>query len=279
MAEQSSTAREPAGGEPAGGEPAGLRSSVVWRAVTLLELVSHTGEGVGVRDAARQTGIDRSAVSRIFGQLEQLGCVQQERERGVYAAGPRLFALAAALRGRDSLWNAAQPMLEALAAEHGETCYLTVRQGDSVVFREKVDCQHTIRYVVELGKAFPLASGAAGTAILSGLPPEEARAILDAGFERYTENSFPDTQTYLAVLAQDRERGYSVSKGRWVRNGAGVASPYFTAEGRCAGALTLSCPAYRLEAMDVEAVGRSVLRASRELSRRLGHVGDWGPGD
>jgi DNA-binding IclR family transcriptional regulator len=257
--------------------PAELRSSVVWRAMTLLELLSRTGEGVGVRDAARQTGIDRSAVSRILGQLEQMGCVQQERERGVYAAGPRLFAIAAALRGRDSLWMAAQPILEALAAEHGETCYLTVREGDSVVFREKVDCDHTIRYVVELGKAFPLASGAAGTAILAGLPVEEARAVLEGGIEPFTDASITGVEDYLAQLEVDRAQGYSVSRGRWVANGAGVASPWFAADGRCGGALTLSCPAFRLEAMEVDAVGRSVLRAARALSDRLGHVGSWGP--
>ena len=255
---------------------ANLQSSMVWRALTLLELLSQRSEGIGVRDAARHTGIDRSAVSRILGQLEQLGCVQQEGERSVYTIGPRLFTIAAAVRGHDSLWTAAEPILRRLVDKHGETCYLVVRQGESAVFREKVDCDQPIRYVVELGRAFPLTTGAAGTAILAGLPPEHAEAILDRGFEQYTEQSFTDRDRYLAQLAEDRKQGYSVSMGRWVKNGAGVGAPYRTADGSCAGALTLSCPAYRLEPGLIPQIGASIREASRELSRRLGYLGPWG---
>lgn len=246
-----------------------LHSSVVWRAVTLLELLTHE-ESIGVREAARRTGIDRSAVSRLLAQFEQLGYVEQAGDRGVYTVGPKLFSIAAALRARDSLWRAAEPILRNLVARHDETVYLAVRTGRSVVFRNKVDCQQTIRYVVELGKAFPLTSGAAGTAILSGLPAVEVEEILAEGYERYTDTSFTDDATYRRQLAVDREQGYSVSIGRWVRNGAGVAAPFFDARGDCAGALTLSCPADRLEPATIPSIGRSMHDAAIELSRRLG---------
>ena len=54
-------------------------------------------DGIGVREAARRTGIDRSAVSRILTQFEEMGYIEQERERGLYRAGPQLFSLVAAL--------------------------------------------------------------------------------------------------------------------------------------------------------------------------------------
>lgn len=261
----------------AGGTP--VQSTVVWRAVTLLELLANDGEGIGVREAARRTGIDRSAVSRLLAQFEQLGCVEQVGERGVYTVGPRLFSMAAALRGRDSLWNAAEPIVRALVARNGETCYLAVRQGDRIVFREKVDSQHTIRYVIELGKSFPLTTGAAGTAILSALLPQEAEDVLAQGWEHYTDASFTDAESYRKQLERDRELGFSVSAGRWVRNGAGVASPFFDFSGACVGALTISGPADRLEPSVVPQMGRSVRQASRELSHRLGYQGRWGPAE
>ncbi len=256
-----------------------ITSSVTYRAVTLLELVGGREGGVGVREAARATGIDRSAVSRLLTQLEELGCVEQAAERGVYTIGPRLFSLAAAVRSKDSLWNAARPILAPVVAQHNETCYLTVRQGSSVVFREKVEAQQTIRYVVELGTFFDLATGAAGRAILSALPPEESDAILGRGLVRHTSASTTNPTAYRTMLQQDRDRGYTVSIGQWVANGAGVASPYFDAGGRCVGALTLSCPADRLPTALVPEVGRSIRAASRTLSHRLGYRGTWGPAD
>ena len=116
-------------------------------------------------------------------------------------------------------------------------------------------------------------------AILSALPSAEVDAVLAEGLQSYTSASFTDEAAYRRQLAADRQQGYSVSIGRWVRNGAGVASPFFNASGECAGALTLSCPADRLEPHLVPEIGRSVRQASRELSRRLGFLGTWGPVD
>jgi DNA-binding IclR family transcriptional regulator len=252
----------------------GQKSGVLGRAITLLEVVSAHADGIGVREAARQTGIDRSAVSRILTQFEELGYVQQERERGVYAPGPSLFGLVAALSERDSLWKAAEPFLKSLVGRFNETCYIAARVGDELVFRGKVDCEHRIRYVIELGKPFPLVSGAAGTAILSGLAEEESDRILAGDLPPYTPQSITDREEYREQLRADRELGYTYSPGRWVRGGAGIAAPYFDASGRCAGAITLSCPADRLEFLQVEEVGQAVREAAAGLSRRLGFIAE-----
>jgi IclR family acetate operon transcriptional repressor len=249
------------------------RPGVLDRAVVLLELVAANEAGIGVREAARQTGVDRSAVSRILAQLEEIGWVEQAGERGVYTAGPRLFSLVAVLRDRDSLWNAARPILQEIVDVYNETCYLAVREHHRLVFREKIDCDQPIRYVLELGKPFRLTTGAAGTAILSGMPTSEVELVFAEGLERSTPNSITDVAEYRETLERDRRLGYSVSRGRWVRNGAGVAAPFFDATGSCAGAVTLSLPADRLELLPVEKVGRAVRDAAHQLSRRLGYVG------
>ena len=258
------------------GRTSALASSVVWRAGTLLELLSHSDAGVGVREAARLTGIDRSAVSRLLTQLEEIGWVAQERDRGLYTVGPRLFAVGAAVRARDTLWNAAEPILERLVDRHGETCYLTVRHDHQVVFREKVDCSHRIRYVVELGASFDLTTGAAGRAILSGMADADVEEVLAAGLLSHTPRSITDADVYRRQIAEDRRLGYSVSVRRWIEDGAGVASPFFDAAGDCVGALTLSCPADRLPDRLIPEIGRSMLDAGRELSARLGSSVRWG---
>jgi DNA-binding IclR family transcriptional regulator len=248
------------------------RSGVLDRAVALLELVAANEEGIGVREAARRSGIDRSAVSRILTQLELLGWVEQTKHGGTYSAGSRLFSLVAVLRDRDSLWNAAKPILQELVDLYNETCYLAVREHHRLVFRDKIDCDQTIRYVLELGKPFRLTTGAAGTAILSGMPTSEVELVFAEGLERHAPNSITDVGEYRDVLERDRRLGYSVSRGRWVQNGAGVAAPFFDASGSCAGALTLSCPADRLDLLPVEKVGQMIHEAGQRLSRRLGYL-------
>jgi DNA-binding IclR family transcriptional regulator len=251
---------------------AGQKSGVLTRALTLLETVAMHADGIGVREAARQTAIDRSAVSRILAQFEELGYVEQGGSRGVYVAGPGLFALVAVLSERDSLWKAAEPFLMNLVARFNETCYVAARVGDSLVFRGKVDCEHRIRYVIEMGKPFPLVGGAAATAILSGMPEQESDAILSGELPAYTPASITDPDEYRAQLRADRALGYTYSPGRWVRGGAGISAPYFDASARVAGAIALSCPADRLEDLRVHEVGLAVAEACRGLSRRLGYI-------
>jgi DNA-binding IclR family transcriptional regulator len=251
--------------------------SIAYRVATLLELVGRREGGIGVREAERATGIDRSAVSRIFGQLERLGWVEQADDRGTYTAGPAMFAVAAAVRQRDSLWRAAGPLLQALTGRFNETTYLAVRRGHRVIFQDKVECSQPIRYVIELNEPFPLTTGAAGRSILSALPRGEAGEVIANGLTAYTPMSITDPGQYRVQLDQDARLGYAYSQSGWVARGASVGSPFFDASGTCTGAITLSAPADRLTPEAVRDIGPAVRDAARQLSRRLGYSGDpWG---
>lgn len=248
------------------------KSGMLLRAITLLELVATHADGIGVREAARRTGIDRSAVSRILTHFEEIGYVEQERERGLYAAGPRLFSIVAALAERDSLSRAAEPLLKGLVEQFNETCYAVARVDDTLVYRAKVDCDNMIRYVIELGKAIPLVSGASGMAILSGLTPDELDHVLSQPVVAHTDQSLTDPAAIRAQVAEDIKLGYSFSPGRWVPNGGGVAAPFYDASGRCAGAITLSSPLDRLTKMSIPDIGAAVNHAARKMSERLGLI-------
>lgn len=251
---------------------AAQKSGMLVRAITLLELVATHADGIGVREAARRTGIDRSAVSRILTHFEEIGYVDQERERGVYAAGPRLFSIVAALSARDSLAKAAEPLLKELVAQFNETCYAVARVGDTLVFRAKVDCDNTIRYVIDMGKAYPLVSGASGMAILSGMTEDDRERVIAQPLIAHTEDSLLDADSVRAQIEEDIRLGYSYSPGRWVPNGGGVAAPFFDSSGRCAGAITLSSPMDRLAKMSIPEIGVAVKAASARMSERLGNL-------
>lgn len=255
-----------------GSVDSGKKSGMLSRAIILLELVVTQVDGIGVREAARRTGIDRSAVSRILTHFEELGYVDQKGEGGVYAAGPRLYSIVAALSARDSIAKAAEPLLRELVRRFNETCYAVALVDDTLVFRAKVDCDNTIRYVIEMGKAFPLVSGASGMAILSALPMADRDRILSQPVTQHTKVSITDPDALRAQLDEDNRLGYSYSPGRWVPNGGGVAAPFFDATGRCAGAVTLSSPMDRLAMLSVPEIGAAVRDVADRLSGRLGYT-------
>src|SRR5690242_3798064 len=71
------------------------RHSAVAKLTVLLNALAAAPGGVSVREVARETGIDKSAVSRLFDQLKSEGFVEREPLSGRFRVGPALFALAA----------------------------------------------------------------------------------------------------------------------------------------------------------------------------------------
>lgn len=250
------------------------RASAAEKVVRLLELLAISPEGIGVREVSRDTGLDKSAVSRFLDQLTQLDVATQAKATGRYHAGPRLFALGATVHARDSLWQAAEPILQSLVSRFNETCYLAVREGDYVVFRDKVDCDHHVRYVIDAGERSPLHAGAGGRAVLAGMPAEDCeRTIARTNLTRLTPNTIVDRAELLRQIAEDHSRGYSVSMGERVPEGSAVAAPFHQPDGSCGGAVVFTCPVVRFDARRLPEVADAVLGAGRSLSSRLGFHG------
>lgn len=249
-------------------EPSRLAS----RIVTVIEAVVDAGEPVGPRGLARAVDIDRSAVSRILQQLAALDVL--ERRDGGYVPGHRLFTLGRVLGALDTLPNAVQPILEDLVASFDETCYLCTLRGNSAVFLYEVQSSRPLRLVAELGKAVPIHAGAAGRAILAGLPPGDAKQLLGSGpLPAITANTIRSTRRLLAMAAEDRQRGYTVSREERVDGGAAVAAPFFDHTGQCQGSVVFTAPLTRFDPAGADAVGPAVAAAAAELSERLGYSG------
>jgi DNA-binding IclR family transcriptional regulator len=248
------------------------RHSTVAKVVTLLEAMAAREEGISVRELGREAGIDKSAISRLFEQLVELGVAEQDEFSGRFRVGPALFSLAATIHGHDTLWRAAEPILRELATAFNETCYLAVRDGDEIIFRDKVDCTHKVRYVIDPGERAPLHAGAGGRAVLMALSDDEVHEILKrTGLPAVTPRTVTDPDKLFALLHADRKRGYAASRGERVPAGGAVAAPYFDASGRCIGSIVFTCPDQRYDPAEEPEIAAAVLRASNELSRRLGY--------
>lgn len=249
-----------------------VQLGTVHRAVRLLEAIVASDGLLGVRALARATGIDKSAVSRLLQQLAEGAIVEPADVSGRYRIGPRLYALAAAVSSRDNVREIARPILDDLVGEFDETCYLAVRDGDALMFREKVECLRPVRYVIELGVPAPLHAGAAGRAILAGLTPDDLDAFLRrAELDEVTEHTVTDRDLLRRLVEEDRARGYSVSLGERSAGGAGVAAPFFAAAGRCAGSLVITMPMMRLDRRRIPVYGQAVMAAANALSALMGY--------
>ena len=251
----------------------------VARIVKLLEAVATTDPNAGVRALARESGLDKSAVSRMLRQLTELDVLEQSDVAGRYRIGPRFFAIARAVSGRDEVGLAARPILERLVATFNETSYVAVRERNEVFFREKVECDQAIRYVIDMSRPAPLYAGSSGRAILSALDDEEFETVLGSlSLDAVTQETITDAAELRGRRAEDRQRGYTVAISEIRVGGCGIAAPFFGPDRRCLGAVTITMPQIRFPDANVERWGAAVVGAARELSSRLGSRSGMGEG-
>lgn len=181
------------------------------RAFALLELLTTLGGEAGVGELSEGLGLPAPTIHRLLRTLIQRGYVMQLPSRR-YSLGPGLIRLGEAATHRLSSW--AMPALRRLGEATGETANLAVLDGDLAAYVAQVPSKHHMRMFTEVGRrVLPHAAGV-GKALLSQLPDEDVRAIVErTGMPGYTPTTLTTPPELLTELAGIRRRGYAVDEG------------------------------------------------------------------
>ena len=151
----------------------------IGRLLDMLEVVL-AKHSCNLTSAAHTTGLTPTTALRYLRALEVRGYLERD-DSGDYSAGPTLLRLSASLRDRsvlDRLAAAAQPHLDRLAAETGESAYLAISDGRIGTYVAAAESPRAIRHVGWVGQDVPLENSALGSALRSpGLVVDRTGAI------------------------------------------------------------------------------------------------------
>jgi DNA-binding IclR family transcriptional regulator len=130
-------------------------------------------------------------------------------------ARPRLERLADDLVGSsypraDPLVARADPVLDWLSEETGETVHYGRLEGAYIIYLAKRESRYMLRIYTAVGKRIPAHAASLGKAILAQRPDEEVRRILDWPLERLTPYTLATEEELFADLKATRDRGYAV---------------------------------------------------------------------
>jgi IclR family acetate operon transcriptional repressor len=166
------------------------------RALLLLGSVCDHGP-LTLAEAARSAELSASTALRLLRTLETQQFVRRDEE-GQFTAGPRIVQIGARVLANESLITLAEPSLQHVVAQTGESCYLSVRgAGDTALYIAIVEGTHSVRHASWVGRSIPLEGSAAGAALTGRAP--------GAGFVVVTQGVEDDTTAIAApVVIGDR---------------------------------------------------------------------------
>ena len=195
-----------------------------------------------------ELGVSRASIYRDLGQLTQAGMLERVADRG-YVLGPMVVELDRQIRLADPLLQAAEELLDQLAAQTGGAVLLCRFHGSKVMCIQQVNGRNPALSVsYERGRAMPLYRGATSRIILACLPQPQLKQLWAAERQTLVAAGLPDDYARLAqVLAGIRQVGYCITEGEVDPDAVGFAVPLKDGE-HLLGSLSAVMPAATLTA-------------------------------
>jgi DNA-binding IclR family transcriptional regulator len=243
---------------------------MVEKAFELLGILAETPENVSTQRLEEKLGLSRNRLFRLLATLQSRGLVEREELPGTYRLGLGSVATAQKILRNVSLIRHAHPVMENLARKHDEAVYLTVLDGDEVMFLDMVDSGQQIRPLPMVGERVPFFTNAAGK-ILRAVDSSDLleRRLRHKG----TKKNVPDSETLVRELEAIRSRGVAVDAGGLGEGLISVAVAVKDYAGKVIGALTVLAPSFRMltERLEQEIIP-SLLEGAEILSFQYGYA-------
>jgi DNA-binding IclR family transcriptional regulator len=232
-------------------------------------LVAPGGRPRTIDELSREINLTRSNVHRTLQTLAFAGYVRKDDTLGRYHPTMKLLELGARQLASLDIRHIALPFMRILAHESGETVHLSILEGITVVYIDKIDSPQPVRSYTEIGGRAPAYAVATGKALLAN-QPEGYIDRFEGQLQRHTTATIAGIAELKAELARIRELGYAVNHGEWRATVGGLAVGVFDGFDRVVAALGISGPLERLEKGRFAALAPQVRELAGEISKAMG---------
>ena len=249
--------------------PAG---SAILRAMRVIEAIACTEVPPALADICKAVELPKPTVFRILATLEAAGLVGREPGSKRYHCGRRLSTLAGSVLLNSPSRAARHAILEELVEHTGETCNLTIPNGNAVIYLDRVETAWPLRIALGAGSSVPLHASASGTLFLAHMTKRSReRFVRQSPLVRHTRKTLTDAGVLAAELERVREQGYATDDEEYLAGICCLAVPVHDVDGRVVAALAMHAPVPRLRLADA----LQFLPAMQSAAEAMAQTIDW----
>ncbi len=248
------------------------------RGIAVIQVFSRDHPSLTLSEVARMTGVTRATARRILLTLEELGHVRSDGRR--FSLTPRVLSLGWAYLSSLNLWEIAQPLMEELVEETGESCSAATLDLPDIVYVARVPTRRIMTIALGVGTRLPAYATSMGRVLLAALPEDELDAFLAGGrFEALTEHTVTEPARLREIIGEVRGEGHALVDEELEIGLRSIAVPLTGADGRTMAALNVSAAAPRVDLDELRERLLPALRSTGEaISSALRRSGASAPG-
>jgi IclR family pca regulon transcriptional regulator len=241
------------------------------KGLLILGLFSPEAPKLSLTDIALTKGLNPTPAYRLVETLIQLGYLDRDPKTKLVRLGPMAMILSVNISRGFDLLRVVKPLID--EAHQRLNVHIDLAAGDpylpTVIYRR--EAKDTLVFNLPIHAPDALHSTALGKALLSALPDETLKRVLDGYvLTRRTPHTITTRAALLADLAQTRRRGYSVNNEELVLGQISVGAPLVNREGNVLGAISFDVARVHYTVEEVEKrFAPALLRLVRDISPML----------
>ncbi|WP_460757096.1 IclR family transcriptional regulator domain-containing protein [Myceligenerans cantabricum] len=252
-------------GTEGGGSRQGEFVQSLERGLAVIRAFGAAHPAMTLSEVARETGLSRASARRFLHTLVELGYVATDGRS--FTLRPRALELGYAYLSGLTLPEVAQPHLEALSEQVGESTSIAVLDGTDVVYVARVATHRIMSAAIRVGTRFPAYATSMGRAVLAGSPDAVRDDFLArAELSPLTSRTLTTPEGLRAELERVREQGYAFVDQELEEGLRSLAVGLRGADGATVAAVNVSAPVRR---GDVDTIIAEILAPLRKTAAEI----------
>lgn len=267
LGQRTETARETMQGE----RRAETVNGLLGRAVQVLDALGKAEADLTIRQIASRVDLPKSSVQRLLRGLVETELAIQDPANRRYRLGPRTLALGMAYQRRINVRAVALPHMVRLRDRTGETVGLSIPVGEEVMHIDQVESNAELRRTFEIGRPYPLWSGAPSRLVLAGMADNDVERIAR---ERTPGDVAPVRPPLPVELVQAvrtaRMRGYAAAFEETIVGVNTLAAPVRGHADQVVATISVTGPSVRLNRTAMDSILADLVTTAQAVSVEIG---------
>jgi DNA-binding IclR family transcriptional regulator len=179
------------------------------RVLAVLELLAAAPRRQSLSEISRVLDIPVSSLHAILRTMQRRGWLETDATGMRFGIGVEALRAGSAYARADDVLHRAEPVLDWLSDQTGETVHYGRLEGAHIVYLAKRESHHSLRIYSAIGRRIPAHAAALGKAILAGHHDDDVRTILGPSLPALTRRTRTTVDDLLRDLAKARRLGYA----------------------------------------------------------------------
>ena len=211
------------------------------KGLSVIECFDDANPRLTASQAGLRCGITRTAARRYLLTLEHMGYVASDGK--LFWLTPRVLRLGQSYLESARLPRIVQPFLQRVTAGTQESAYVSVMDGEDIVYIARNGSTRAMNTGYVLGARVPAQVTAAGLLLLAMRGTDWLEAWLQTHtLSTYTSHTIVSKDRLRLELARVRAQGWALSEQQLELNHRGIAVPLRDRHGQVTGALSVTMP-------------------------------------